>query len=946
MLFILLSSYTWGKTYYVAPTGGSDANPGTITQPWATWQMAFNTARAGDTVFFRGGVWYPASGVNYLPERGKGYNGTYDNLIFYTNYPGEMPILDCSNFPSSTSSTSGFNAEDVTYVKFKGLTIRNVRQTTNAQYIVGAGWTNSGVIYLENVTSTGHGGAGIRINTYDTLYLTNCDSYNNIDPTTTSTIPGGRADGYTIGSGGADTDTFKIAYITGCRAWMNSDDGFDIGSTKQTQISNCWSWNNGRLQGDGCGFKVSYSNVLDASKRVIRNCITAYNYQKDGKFSGGIIEVNLYDEYFGPIYSYYNNSSYNDYVGIGGGDALMDCRTEPAKLIVRNNLVYAQRNPDGYPAIFKACDYTNGNPSYVTEDHNTFKLSGIYGNTQPNPSFSLSDNDFISLDTTQLRRQRKTDGSLPDITFLKLKEGSDLIDAGVNLGLPYSGTAPDIGYAEYDSGSVTIPTPVFVNAVIQNATPTKLEMTYSLTLAGIIPSPTAFTVRVNSVTRTVSSVAVSGTKVTLTLASPVVYGDAVTVAYTKPSANPLQTPDGGQAETLAARNVTNNVAASIPVFTSAVIQNATPAKLEMTYSLTLAGIIPATTAFTVRVNTMTRTVSSVAISGTKVTLTLASPVVFGDAVTVAYTKPSVNPLQASDGGQAATISSQNVINNCSETPNQPPVVNISSPTKNNAFYAPATITIDANASDPDGTVTRVEFYNGQTKLGEATSAPYAFTWKNVPEGTYLISAAATDNKNARTVSTSVTIVVEKAAPIVNQLPVVTIKNPNKGKKFKKSEPIILEAEASDPDGTISKIEFKSGDIILAELTEAPYIFNWQNADTGNYVITAIATDNLGAVSQSTEVDFTVIEVKVPGFTILSLYPNPSDGQFRVEMAEAIDSDRLYTIYSLSGQALYQDKRSGQEITAEFNLVELPAGTYVLAVSSENRIIDTRKFAKR
>ena len=841
MLFIILSSYTWGKTYYVAPTGGSDTFLGTITQPWATWQKAFNTANAGDTVFFRGGVWYPTSGVNYLPGRGKGYNGTYNNLIVYMNYPGETPILDCSNFPSSTTSTSGFNAENVTYVKFKGLTIRNVRQTTNAQYIVGAGWTNSGVIYLENVTSTGHGGAGIRINTYDTLYLTNCDSYNNIDPTTTSTIPGGRADGYTIGSGGADVDTFKIAYITGCRAWMNSDDGFDIGSTKQTQISNCWSWNNGRLQGDGCGFKVSYSNVLDASKRVIRNCITAYNYQKDGKFSGGIIEVNLYDEYFGPIYSYYNNSSYNDYIGIGGGDALMDCRTEPAKLIVRNNLVYAQRNPDGYPAVFKACDYTNGNPSYVTEDHNTFKLSGIYGNTQPNPSFSLSDNDFISLDTTQLRRPRKADGSLPDVTFLKLKEGSDLIDAGVNLGLPYSGTAPDIGYAEYESGSVTIPTPVFVNAVIQNATPTKLEMTYSLTLAGIIPSPTAFTVRVNTVTRTVSSVAVSGTKVTLTLASPVVYGDAVTVAYTKPSTNPLQT---------------------------------------------------------------------------------------------------------SDGGQAATISSQNVINNCSETPNQPPVVNISSPTKNNAFYAPATITIDANASDPDGTVSRVEFYNGQTKLGEATSAPYAFTWKNVPEGTYLISAAATDNKNARTVSTSVTIVVEKAAPIINQLPVVTIKNPNNGKKFKKNEPIILEAEASDPDGTISKIEFKSGDIILAELTEAPYVFNWQNADTGNYVITAIATDNLGAVSQSTEVDFTVVEVKVPGFTILSLYPNPSHGQFRVEMAEAIDSDRLYTIYSLSGQVLYQDKRSGQEITVEFNLVELPAGTYVLAVSSKNRIIDTRKFAKR
>ncbi len=216
------------------------------------------------------------------------------------------------------------------------------------------------------------------------------------------------------------------------------------------------------------------------------------------------------------------------------------------------------------------------------------------------------------------------------------------------------------------------------------------------------------------------------------------------------------------------------------------------------------------------------------------------------------------------------------------------MVNISSPTKSSAFYVPATITIDATASDPDGNIAKVEFYNGQTKLGEVALAPYSFTWKEVPEGTYIISAAATDNMNARTVSSSVTVVVEKAAPVVNQLPVVTIKNPNKGRKFKTSETIVLEAEASDPDGTITKIEFKSGDVILAELTEAPYIFNWQNTDTGTFIITAIATDNLGAVSQSSEVDFRVFDPKVPGFIIRSLYPNPNDGQFTVEMAESIE----------------------------------------------------------
>ena len=66
-------------------------------------------------------------------------------------------------------------------------------------------------------------------------------------------------------------------------------------------------------------------------------------------------------------------------------------------------------------------------------------------------------------------------------------------------------------------------------------------MTYNLALANIVPPNTAFTVKVNNVTRFVSAVAVSGNKVLITLASPVIYGDAVTVAYNKPASNPLQT---------------------------------------------------------------------------------------------------------------------------------------------------------------------------------------------------------------------------------------------------------------------------------------------------------------------------------------------------------------------------------------------------------------------
>jgi len=102
--------------------------------------------------------------------------------------------------------------------------------------------------------------------------------------------------------------------------------------------------------------------------------------------------------------------------------------------------------------------------------------------------------------------------------------------------------------------------PVYVSSVIENATPTILEMTYSLTLANIVPAASSFAVTVGGVARTVSSVAISDKKVLLTLSSAVVKGDVVKVAYTKPVTNPLQTADGLQAASLTtAQDVTNNV---------------------------------------------------------------------------------------------------------------------------------------------------------------------------------------------------------------------------------------------------------------------------------------------------------------------------------------------------------------------------------------------------
>jgi uncharacterized repeat protein (TIGR02059 family) len=232
---------------------------------------------------------------------------------------------------------------------------------------------------------------------------------------------------------------------------------------------------------------------------------------------------------------------------------------------------------------------------------------------------------------------------------------------------PAGGLAESISAKPVTNNCIS-PVPVLISSIVEDATPSILEMTYNLSLANILPAVTSFTVAVNSITRTVSSVSVSTTKVLLSLLSPVVSGDVVSVTYTKPAGNPLQTPAGGQAASISSQTVTNKVTAPIPVYVSSSVENAAPSKLVITYNQALAYIVPAASAFTVLINSGARAVSSVAISGTSVQLTLANALNFGDVITVAYAKPASNPIQTSLGGQAAAFTAQSVANKVNAIP--------------------------------------------------------------------------------------------------------------------------------------------------------------------------------------------------------------------------------------------------------------------------------------
>jgi len=100
-----------------------------------------------------------------------------------------------------------------------------------------------------------------------------------------------------------------------------------------------------------------------------------------------------------------------------------------------------------------------------------------------------------------------------------------------------------------------------------------------------------------------------------------------------------------------------------------------------------------------------------------------------------------------------------LVGTCGTGGNNPPSVSLSSPANGATFAVGASIPLAANASDSDGSIVRVQFFDGPVLIGEDTTAPYAIQWTNGAAGSHAITARATDNNNASTSSASVTITI-------------------------------------------------------------------------------------------------------------------------------------------------------------------------------------------
>lgn len=436
ILTLLLSAQSYATNYYVAPVAqypaASDANTGTtLALPFATLTKALTKATvAGDTIFVRSGTYTVTTTMRITKT------GTASKHIVLTAYKPDLinansrPVFDFSSMVVS-SSNIGIVMSGASYWDIFGIVIKGAGD--NGMIIQSSSHHNK--IEFCSFTRNRDTGLQIRSGSNHCLIL-NCDSYENADLGTGTTSLGGNADGFAPKLDVGDSIIFR-----GCRAWMNSDDGWDgylktSGSAypdgMTTILEDCMAFHNGYYWLDGSttssengnGFKMGGSDLKDeAHNFVVIRCLSFRNKAK------GFDQNNN----AGSMYLYNNTSHSNGDVDFGLNSSGVTYASG-AVLVVINNVSLGSKGV----SIRTGASVTNTTNSFVKSSTST---------------------NFVSLDSTGATGMRNIDGSLPQLTYMRLQTSpaSSYIDAGTILssvtyhdgvGIPYNGTAPDLGAFE------------------------------------------------------------------------------------------------------------------------------------------------------------------------------------------------------------------------------------------------------------------------------------------------------------------------------------------------------------------------------------------------------------------------------------------------------------------------------------------------------------------
>lgn len=182
----------------------------------------------------------------------------------------------------------------------------------------------------------------------------------------------------------------------------------------------------------------------------------------------------------------------------------------------------------------------------------------------------------------------------------------------------------------------------------------------------------------------------------------------------------------------------------------------------------------------------------------------------------------------------------------------PPQVTITAPTDGQVVLAGSSNEITANASDSDGTVTQVEFFANNARLGVVTQAPYSVTWNATLIGANQLKAVATDNDNNTSESVVNVNVSDKDL-------VISLTSPSAGQTVGLGKNLALSADATSLTSGIKQVDFMVNGAVVATDTTAPYSANWTPAAIGQFTVSAQAVDLAGSTALSDAAAVTVVE---------------------------------------------------------------------------------------
>ena len=414
------------KSIYIAP-GGNDSAAGTIDAPLATLPAAYKKVVSGDTVYFRGGTYKVTdeqvmkykSPYAYVFALEKA--GTASKRTCFMGYPGERPVFDFSalNLNGEHRFAAFYLGADYLHlrnfdiigvpVRIKGHTQSECVSARKGSYCI-----------VENLSMHDNMAIGYYQTAGSHNLVLNCDAYNNYDAYSEGQY-GGNVDGF----GCHVSKSSEVGNVfRNCRAWRNSDDGFDlINCYMPVEIDHCFAFFNGyqptidpkdttefKSAGDGNGIKGGGFGMSDTKQitfpngcpqHYIHHCV-AYRNKSNGIYSNHHLGGNRWE---------YNTSGMNQ-------------RHNYSMVNRKGTATTENVDVDGYEHILIGNVSWKGNRGDVTA-LNTEKCT-LANNSFGPDAFMVADVDFVTVSPASFFTSRDAEGNLPEILFLVGKQGRKL----------------------------------------------------------------------------------------------------------------------------------------------------------------------------------------------------------------------------------------------------------------------------------------------------------------------------------------------------------------------------------------------------------------------------------------------------------------------------------------------------------------------------------------